>query len=50
VGLVKHSTVEAEKIIKSRNAKITVVGLGKMGVPLALVFTHAGFKVTGLDI
>lgn len=48
--LLKLSTVEAENIIKNRKSKITVVGLGKMGLPLSLVFTHAGFKVTGLDI
>ena len=30
--------------------KIAVVGLGKLGLPLALVFVKAGYEVVGLDI
>ena len=30
--------------------KIAVIGLGKLGLPLALVFAKAGFEVIGLDI
>ncbi|RLE90009.1 MAG: nucleotide sugar dehydrogenase, partial [Thermoprotei archaeon] len=30
--------------------RIAVIGLGKMGLPLALVFAHAGAKVIGVDI
>ena len=30
--------------------KIGVIGLGKLGLPLALVFAKAGYKVLGIDI
>lgn len=36
--------------IKSRKANIGVVGLGYVGLPLALVFAKNGFNVTGIDI
>ncbi|MCY3411868.1 MAG: nucleotide sugar dehydrogenase [Candidatus Heimdallarchaeota archaeon] len=36
--------------INQRETRVCVVGLGKMGLPLAMVFTHAGFNVSGLDI
>ena len=36
--------------IADRTAVIGVVGLGYVGVPLALRFTEAGFKVLGFDI
>ncbi len=41
---------EARRKIENRSLTVTVVGLGKMGLPLATVFTNAGFKVKGLDI
>jgi UDP-N-acetyl-D-glucosamine dehydrogenase len=34
---------------KSKEAYIGVVGLGYVGLPLAVVFAEAGFKVTGID-
>ena len=36
--------------IKDRSARVGVVGLGYVGLPLALRFSEAGFAVTGLDI
>ena len=36
--------------IESKNAKIGVVGLGYVGLPLAAEFAKAGFSVTGIDI
>ena len=36
--------------IRSREAKIGVVGLGYVGLPLGMAFAEAGFTVTGLDI
>lgn len=36
--------------IQSREAKIGVVGLGYVGLPLALCFNEKGFKTTGFDI
>src|SRR5258707_699964 len=36
--------------IEARTAKIGIVGLGYVGLPLALLFSEAKFPVTGLDI
>lgn len=36
--------------IKARTAKIGIVGMGYVGLPLALLFTEQDFAVTGLDI
>lgn len=36
--------------IKSKEAKIGVIGLGYVGLPLVFEFCKAGFKVTGFDI
>jgi UDP-N-acetyl-D-glucosamine dehydrogenase len=39
----------AEKI-RSRRARVGVVGLGYVGLPLAVEFARAGFSVTGIDV
>jgi UDP-N-acetyl-D-glucosamine dehydrogenase len=36
--------------LKARTAKIGVIGLGYVGLPLSLLLSDAGFKVTGFDI
>ncbi len=36
--------------INSNSAHIGVIGLGYVGLPLAMEFNRAGFKVTGIDI
>src|ERR1017187_10723926 len=36
--------------IRSRTAKVGIVGLGYVGLPLAIEFAKAGFSVTGIDI
>ena len=36
--------------IEARTAKIGIIGLGYVGLPLALLFNEAGFPVTGFDI
>ncbi|MDQ8171041.1 MAG: NAD(P)-binding domain-containing protein, partial [Gemmatimonadota bacterium] len=36
--------------IEDRTAVIGVIGLGYVGLPLALEFVHAGFRVIGYDI
>ncbi len=38
------------KKIKSKNANVAVIGLGYVGLPLALSFNEAGFNVIALDI
>src|ERR1700687_4089976 len=42
-------SVLAEKI-RSRTARVGVVGLGYVGLPLAVEFAKAGFAVTGIDV
>ncbi len=37
------------KKFKNKKARVGVVGLGYVGLPLAVVFAEAGFKVTGID-
>ena len=36
--------------IKRREARCGVIGLGYVGLPLALEFARAGFRVTGIDL
>jgi UDP-N-acetyl-D-glucosamine dehydrogenase len=36
--------------MKKRTAKVGVIGLGYVGLPLSLLFAEAGFGVTGFDI
>src|SRR5215475_3907964 len=36
--------------IKSRTARVGVVGLGYVGLPLAVEYARAGFSVTGIDV
>ena len=41
---------ELEGKLRARDAEIAVIGLGYVGLPLALHFAEAGFRVTGVDI
>jgi UDP-N-acetyl-D-glucosamine dehydrogenase len=41
---------ELSERIDSRNAQIGVIGLGYVGLPLALEFARAGFRVTGFEL
>jgi len=36
--------------IRTRQAKVGIVGLGYVGLPLAVEFAKAGFEVTGIDL
>jgi UDP-N-acetyl-D-glucosamine dehydrogenase len=42
--------LELTKRIEDRDSSIGIVGLGYVGLPLALRFAEAGFKVVGFDI
>jgi UDP-N-acetyl-D-glucosamine dehydrogenase len=42
--------MEPEEKIKNKTAKVGVIGLGYVGLPLALAFAEAGFKVLGFDL
>ena len=37
-------------LIAAKDARIGVIGLGYIGLPLAIKFSETGFKVTGIDI
>src|SRR4030095_13886598 len=39
-----------EKKIRDRSAQVGIIGLGYVGLPLALEMGKAGFQVTGIDI
>jgi UDP-N-acetyl-D-glucosamine dehydrogenase len=36
--------------VEARETRVAVIGLGYVGLPLALLFAEAGFRVTGFDI
>ena len=36
--------------IEDRSAQVGIIGLGYVGLPLAVEFAHAGFRVTGFDV
>ena len=39
-----------EDRIRQRKARVGIVGLGYVGLPLAVEFANAGFPVTGIDL
>jgi len=43
------ATILEEKI-RSRRARVGIVGLGYVGLPLAVEFAKSGFTVTGIDV
>ena len=42
--------MNTEARLKDRSAHVCVIGLGYVGLPLALSAAKAGFRVTGLDV
>jgi UDP-N-acetyl-D-glucosamine dehydrogenase len=44
------SAAALEEKILSRTARVGIIGLGYVGLPLAMEFARAGFCVTGIDI
>ena len=49
VGAETTASILEEKIT-SRRARVGIVGLGYVGLPLAVEFAKAGFHVTGIDL
>ena len=41
---------ELKRKMETRQARIGIVGMGYVGLPLALLFSNEGFRVTGFDI
>src|SRR5215470_16478143 len=48
--LTSASVAEITKRIQQRQAKVGIIGLGYVGLPLALLFSEQKFTVTGFDI
>jgi UDP-N-acetyl-D-glucosamine dehydrogenase len=48
--MTKTMTSSLLQRIESREAQIGVIGLGYVGLPLAVEFARAGFRVTGFDV
>ncbi len=46
----KTRVQQLEEKIRSRTARVGIVGLGYVGLPLGVEFAKAGFAVTGIDI
>jgi UDP-N-acetyl-D-glucosamine dehydrogenase len=47
---VETAATILEEKIRTRTARVGVVGLGYVGLPLAVEFARAGFRVTGIDV
>ncbi|HEX6270181.1 MAG TPA: nucleotide sugar dehydrogenase [Anaerolineales bacterium] len=43
---IKETLIES---LKEKKARVGILGLGYVGLPLAVVFAQAGFRVTGID-
>ena len=41
---------ELKAKIRDRKARIGIIGMGYVGLPLAVEFARAGFKVDGIDL
>ncbi len=50
MGILTSDELTLKQLVKPRSSNILVVGLGKMGLPIAMCFTNAGFMVNGLDV
>ena len=48
--LVAAPFAELKKKIEARKARVAVMGLGYVGLPLTLLYTEQKFRVTGFDI
>src|SRR6185503_2208061 len=46
----QRNTLDLKEKLKTRQARIGVIGLGYVGLPLAVEFAKAGFDVTGFDV
>jgi UDP-N-acetyl-D-glucosamine dehydrogenase len=49
-ALAPDSILDIRRKLEGRTARIGVIGLGYVGLPLALLFSEEGFPVTGFDV
>jgi UDP-N-acetyl-D-glucosamine dehydrogenase len=47
--MANYHTALLDKIA-ARDAHVAIIGLGYVGLPLAVVFAEAGYRVTGIDV
>ena len=47
---IASTVAELKQRIESRQARVGIVGMGYVGLPLALLFSAERFRVTGFDI
>ena len=47
---ITNPVSELKSKIEQRQARIAIIGLGYVGLPLALLYTEEKFRVTGFDI
>src|SRR5256885_7999341 len=45
-----HHATTLIRQIATHSARISIIGLGYVGLPLAIEFARAGFHVTGIDV
>ena len=50
IGLVMFDPARLHDRIQSRRARTGIVGLGYVGLPLAVEFARSGFSTTGIDV
>jgi UDP-N-acetyl-D-glucosamine dehydrogenase len=48
--MVQATASTLQDKIRAREARVGIVGLGYVGLPLAVEFAKAGFRVTGIDV
>src|SRR5258707_1988452 len=48
--MTSSNTASTLDRIRARQARVGVIGLGYVGLPLAVEFARAGFDVTGFDV
>lgn len=44
------ATEDVRKLLESHELTVSIIGLGRIGLPTAALFAHAGALVTGIDI
>ena len=50
LSVANDKASDLKQLIASRKARIGIVGMGYVGLPLALLFSEERFRVTGFDI
>ena len=49
-SVIANAVTELKNKVEKRQARIAIIGLGYVGLPLALLYTEQKFRVTGFDI